>query len=84
MTTNDFFRTYGHRLVTVNYDDSETGDYRLMFPEEQERAIQYQSEGYVIVSIFKMDDYTEEEVVIDNNTGNSFHKVGMYVIDLRY
>lgn len=82
MTTKEFFDVYGHRLVTVNYDDSETGDLRLMFPEEQERAIQYQNEGYVIASIFEVDDYTEE-VEIDNNTGNSFHKVGMYVIDLR-
>lgn len=82
MTTKEFFDVYGHRLVTVNYDDAETGDFRLMFPEEQERAIQYQQEGYTIASIFEVDDYTEV-VEIDNYTGNAFHKVGMYVIDLR-
>lgn len=82
MTTKEFFDVYGHRLVTVNYDDSETGDLRLMFPEEQERAIQYQQEGYTIASIFEVDDYTEV-VEVDNDTSNGFHKIGMYVIDLR-
>ena len=82
MTTKEFFDVYGHRLVAVNYDDAETGDFRLMFPEEQERAIQYQQEGYTIASIFEVDDYTEV-VEVDNDTSNAFHKVGMYVIDLR-
>lgn len=79
MTTKEFFDVYGHRLVTVNYDDTETGDFRLMFPEEIERAYEYQQKGYKIASIFEVDDYTEV-VEVDDDISNAFNKVGMYVI----
>ncbi|NBP67460.1 MAG: hypothetical protein EBR30_03715 [Cytophagia bacterium] len=79
MTQTEFFKQHGHRLVRVHDDDTETGDFRLLFPEETEIAHTYQDLGYTIASVFEQEN-KEDFVVIDNDLGTAFHKIGMYVL----
>jgi len=80
MNKTEFFSQYGHRLVKVNEDDSETGDYQLFAPEESHIAQEYKSSGFIIASIYEGEDGLEY-VELDNDAGSSFHKIGYLVLD---
>lgn len=80
MDKTEFFSQYGHRLVKVKEDDSETGDYQLFAPEESHIAQEYKSSGCTIASIYEGEDDLEY-VELDNDAGSSFHKIGYLVLN---
>lgn len=80
MNVTEFFAQHGHLLTAVHYDDTDTGDYRLMCPEESETAIRYLSYGFTIASIYDNDEGTES-VLIDNDPTDSPNKVGWFVLE---
>jgi hypothetical protein len=79
MKKTEFFQNYGHRLVEVNKDDAETGDYMLYFPEEKYTAKKYLDKGYLIASVFEVED-DEDNVELDNDISESHHKIGLLVL----
>jgi hypothetical protein len=79
MDKTEFFSQYKHRLVKVNEDDSETGDYQLFSPEESNVAFNYQKLGYIIASIYETKDDIEY-VELDNDAGTSFNKIGYLIL----
>ena len=79
MDKTEFFSQYGHRLVKVNEDDSETGDYQLFAPEESHVAQKYIESGYAIASLYEGEDGTEY-VELDNDAGTSLHKIGYLIL----
>jgi hypothetical protein len=80
MNTTEFFAQHGHLLTAVHHDDPETGDYRLMCPEESEKAIRYLSNSFTIASIYE-DAEGAESVLIDNDPTESPNKVGWFVLE---
>jgi len=80
MNKTEFFSQYGHRLMKVNEDDTETGDYQLFAPEESHIAQEYKNSGCMIASIYEREDGLEY-VELDNDAGTSFHKIGYLVIN---
>ena len=81
MTTKTaFFEQFGQRLVKVNVDDPETGDFQLFCPEEKTRAVEYQKNGYEVASVYEsLDD--EDKVILDNDCGESFGKIGFLILE---
>jgi hypothetical protein len=79
MNKTEFFEEYGHRLVQVNEDDTESGDYQLFSPEESDLAAFFQKTGYLVASVFEDEDGTER-VELDNDSGISFHKIGYPIL----
>ena len=57
----EFMAEFGHDLVQVHEDDTETGDYRLM-ETEVERAREYMQKGYRVAYVFTPQDSTAEIV----------------------
>lgn len=81
MNKADFFDLYGCQLVNVNGDDdTETGAFQLFAPEESDRALEYQEQGYTIASVFEYEDGSEE-VVLDNDCSDAPFKIGFLVLD---
>jgi hypothetical protein len=86
MRVQDFIRQYNP--IKVNTDSTETGDLRLMCPEEADRALQYQQQGYQIASVYELieheTDRIREEVFCDNDAGRAYHKIGYFVYETQY
>jgi hypothetical protein len=80
MNKTKFFETYGHLLVKVNNDDSQTGDYMLYYPEEKYIAKDYLDKGYKVASVFEVEN-DEDFVVLDNDISYSHHKIGLLVLN---
>lgn len=82
LTKTQFFEQYGRKgyIVQVHEDSPETGDYQLFCPEEMETAKEWQEKGYLIASVFDGGD-DEDTVVLDNDLGNAFHKIGYIVVE---
>ena len=79
MTKDEFFMGFGDRLVQVNPDDdTETGWWQLMCPEQRETAQEYLDKGYAIASLFEHPD--GDFIKIDNDLGESHHKYGWFVL----
>lgn len=79
MKKSNFFQKYGHSLVTVNNDDTETGDFMLFSPEERYIVAEYLNEGYSIASVFEMED-GEDNVELDNDISHSPYKIGFLIM----
>lgn len=79
MNIDEFFKQHGSQLVKLHEDDSETGNFRLFCPEECATASHYKENGYTVVSIFEDNDGSEF-VIIDNDPGDAFHKVGLFIL----
>jgi hypothetical protein len=79
MKKTEFFKNYGRRLVSVNNDDASTGDYMLYFPEERYIAKKYLDKGYLVASVFEVED-DEDNVELDNDISESHHKIGLLVL----
>jgi hypothetical protein len=79
MKKTEFFKNYGRRLVSVNNDDASTGDYMLYFPEERYIAKKYLDKGYLVASVFEVED-EEDNVELDNDISESHHKIGLLVL----
>lgn len=81
-TKTQFFKEFGDKglIVPVNQDDPETGDYQLLFPEEQHVAKEWQDKGYLVASVFEMLDQ-EDIVILDNDLGYGYHKIGYIILD---
>ena len=56
MNKTKFFQKYGHLLVKVNEDDPQTGDYMLYYPEDKYIAKQYLDNGYMVASVYEVED----------------------------
>lgn len=80
ITKTKFFETYGHRLVKVALDDTETGDYMLMHPEEKWKASDYIQNGYQVASVYETNEDPDYLVVLDNDVSEHPYKVGYIVI----
>lgn len=81
LTKTEFFEKYGHKLKAVRYDDPETGDFLLWSPEEDENAINYDSWGFDIVTVYEPSKEGEEEVVeMEFNRGKNPFKIGYFVL----
>ena len=81
MTKTAFFEQFGHRLVKVNVDDPETGDFQLFCPEEKTRAAEYQKNGYEVASVYEPEDEDGEDIVIfDNDPSPAHMKIGFLVL----
>lgn len=81
-TKTEFFEEFGRKgfIVKVNNNDVETGDYQLFCPEEQHIAKEWQDRGCSIASVFETED-GEDIVILDNDLGQAFHKIGYIIID---
>ncbi len=81
-TKTEFFEEFGRKgfIVKVNNNDVETGDYQLFCPEEQHIAKEWQDRGYVLASVFEMEE-GEDIVVLDNDLGTSPFKIGYLVVE---
>ena len=79
MGREEFFKAYGHRLVNVLGDDTETGSFQLFSPEETHLAFQYQRNGFEIASVFEKED-GEDYIVLDNDASTSHHKIGYLIL----
>jgi hypothetical protein len=80
MNKTEFFKTYGHLLVKVNQDDPQTGDYMLYFPEEKHIAKDYLDNGYMVASVFEVEN-EEDNVLLDNDISNAHHKIGLLILE---
>ncbi len=79
MNKTKFFQKYGHLLVKVNEDDPQTGDYMLYYPEEKYIAKQYLDNGYMVASVYEVED-DEDNVELDNDISDSHHKIGLLIL----
>lgn len=81
MTHKKFIENYGHLLVETKCDNEEYGDYLILYPEEQEKALQW-SDTHQLVSIHETENdgvWVDMEQPCD--MGNQPFKCGYYVID---
>ena len=81
LTKTEFMCKYGHRLVKLHNDDVETGDFQLFHPEEKLRAQKYLEQGYEVASVFETEN-EEDSVVLNNDTGEQFNKIGYLILKL--
>lgn len=82
MTKTDFFQKNGHRLVKVWDDDVETGDFQLFAPQEDELAMKYHKEGYVVCTVYEPEnDQGEDWVEEDFNMAHNPFKVGYIILE---
>ena len=79
MKKSDFFKKFGHLLLTVNNDDTETGDFMLFSPEEKYIVAEYLNKGYSIVSVFEVEN-DEDNVELDNDISHSPYKIGFLIM----
>jgi hypothetical protein len=79
MEKTKFFQRYGDRLVKVNNDDTETGDFMLFCPEESYTAKDYLDKGYSVASVFEVEN-AEDNIELDNDTSPSPYKIGFIII----
>jgi hypothetical protein len=80
MNKTKFFQKYGHLLVKVNEDAADTGDYMLYFPEEKHIAKDYLDNGYMVASVFEVEN-EEDNVLLDNDISNAHHKIGLLILE---
>lgn len=81
MNVTQFFEKYGDRVVKMQHDDTETGDFRLM-PEESLRA--YDAAylyGHEVFSIFETDDPEVEEVRHGFEAPSHPYLTGYFVVE---
>jgi glutathione synthase/RimK-type ligase-like ATP-grasp enzyme len=76
----DFFAQFGKFIVKINEDDTETGDYQLFHPEERYIAQDFINNGYTVASVYDRED--EDIVIIENDTSESFMKVGYIILSI--
>lgn len=82
LTKTEFFQKNGHRLVQVWEDDVETGDFQLFAPEEDELAMKYHNDGYIVCTVYEPANDGEEDVVEEEfNTANNPFKVGYLILE---
>jgi len=75
-----FLKDYGHRLVRIAEDDSETGDYMLYHPEEKFEASDYIRDGYEVASVYEVPEEDDDFVEIDNDISEHPFKIGYFVL----
>lgn len=76
MKQTEFFEKHSHQLVSA----SESNDFKLFAFEERDTALSYMNKGYQVASVFENEN-DEDEIIIDNDVSNSFHKIGFYVLN---
>ena len=80
-TKTEFFEKYGSKLKAVRHDDTETGDFLLWSPEEDNRAEEYFHLGYDIVTVYEPAKDGEDDIVeLDYNRANNPFKIGYLVL----
>lgn len=81
-TKTEFFEEFGRKgfIVKVLEDSPEAGDYQLFCPEEMHIAKEWQDKGCVVASVFDGLD-GEDWVRLDNDLGESHHKIGYIILD---
>ena len=82
MTKTEFFEKNGHRLVKVWDDDVETGDFQLFAPEEDELALKYHKDGYVVCTVYEPNSEEGEDwIEVDFNMGKNPYKIGYLILE---
>ena len=76
MKQTEFFEKHSHQLVSA----SESNDFKLFAFEERDTVLSYMNKGYQVASVFENEN-DEDEIIIDNDVSNSFHKIGFYVLN---
>lgn len=83
MTHKEFINQYGHALITTDYDNGEYGDNIILYPEEQEKALEWY-DTHQLVSLHETEDYdTWVDIQQPCDMGYQPFKYAYYVIDKR-
>lgn len=83
ISKTEFFEQHSHRFVKVNSDDTETGDFIILHPEERYIAAHYIDIGYDVASIYEVEN-GEDVIAIDNDISNHPYKIGYLVLSKQY
>ena len=75
-----FFKLNGNRLVKVFDDNTDSGDFMLLHPEDRWKAADYIADGFEVASVYETLE-NEDMVEINNDISEHPYKIGYLVLN---
>ena len=75
------FKLNGHRLIKVFDDNTDSGDFMLLHPEDRWKAADYIADGFEVASIYETPDDNEDMVEINNDISEHPYKIGYLILN---
>ena len=79
ISKSKFFKLNGHRLVKVFDDNTDSGDFMLLHPEDKWKAADFITNGFEIASVYETTD-NEDMVEINNDISEHPYKIGYLIL----
>ena len=80
MYKSKFFELNSNRLVKVFDDNTDSGDFMLLHPEDKWKAADFITDGFEVASVYETSE-DEDMVEVNNDISEHPYKIGYLVLN---